>query len=587
MPSSSFLPPKLSKFHSNPRKHPWKQLPCILQPFFDISSKTQLTKAVSSLELLTRKGILLPTRALTYLIRQCASFKSLRLGKWVHLHLKITGRRRPNTFLENNLIFMYLECGDHDAAYKVFDKMSVRNVYSWNNMLSGYAKLGMVRPARRLFDRMPEKDVVSWNTMVMAYTQSGVYGEAVRLFRELRRLEIGYNQYTFAGLLTVCAKSKDLWLTRQVHGQVLVVGFLSNMVIASSLMDAYAKCGEMGNAQRVFDLMNVKDVHAWTTIVSGYARWGDMEAACELFHLMPYKNPVSWTALIAGYVRNGFGHKALKLFAEMMVHRIPADQYTFSSCLCACASLALVKHGKQIHGYLVRINFRPNTIVVSSLVDMYSKCGCLVIARQVFDLAGDKQQVVLWNTMISALAQHGRGGEAIQLFDEMVGTQVKPDRITLVVTLSACSHSGLVQEGLRLFDSMNGDHGIIPDQEHYACLIDLLGRAGQFDKLISQLEKMACEPNEQIWNAFLGVCQIQGNLELGREVAQQLIELDPQSSAAYVLLSSAYAADGRWELVEKVRQLMKKRHAKKERAISSIEIDNKVHSSTDLGSIHP
>lgn len=205
---------------------------------------------------------------------------------------------------------------------------------------------------------------------------------------------------------------------------------------------------------------------------------------------------------------------------------------------------------------------------MSSLVDMYSKCGSLRIGQQVFGIMGDKKDAVLWNTVISALAQHGYGEEAIQMFANMVRSGVKPDRITFVVILNACSHSGLVKEGLCLFESMRSDHGIFPDQEHYSCLIDLLGRAGQFDEAMNQLKKMPCKPDSRVWNALLGVCRIHGNIDLGRIAAEQLIELEPQSSAGYVALSSIYAALGKWESVEKVRQLMNDRHVRKERGLS-------------------
>ncbi|CAK7329525.1 unnamed protein product [Dovyalis caffra] len=584
-------PPKLSslsKLHSNPTKrHIAKNLPCIIQPFINISNQSQLTQAVSSLQVLSSKGIRLPCQTLAYLIQRCANFKSLKLGKWVHIHSKVTGLKRPGTFLSNNLIRMYVQCGDHVSAYKVFDKMSDRNLYSWNNMLSGYAKLGMIKPARKLFDKMPERDTVSWNTMVIGYAQNGFFSEGLRFYKEFRRLGVGYNEYSFAGLMTVCVKSKELGLVKQGHGQVLVAGLLCNVVILSSVVDGYAKCGDMSDAKRLFDGMNVKDVLAWTTMVSGYAQCGDMEAARELFDLMPNKNSVSWTALISGYVRHGLVYKALELFTKMMMSGIRPDQFTFSSCLCACASIASIKLGKQIHGYLIRTNFRPNTIVVSSLIDMYSKCGSLEVGRLAFDLMGNKQDVVLWNTMIYALAQHGHGEEAIQMFDCMVRNGLTRDRITLAVVLNACSHAGLVEEGLRLFESMTWGHGVVPDQEHYACLIDLLGQAGNFDKLMGQLEKMHCKPNSQIWNAVIGVCRIHGNIELARKVAEQLIELEPLSPAAYMLLSSVYAELGRLDLVEKVRQRMKERRVRKEPFISWIEIESKVHVFSFSDRSHP
>lgn len=529
----------------------------------------------------------MPTKALALLLQHCGDRRSLREGKWVHLHLKLTGLKRPGVFLANHLIAMYFKCGDDVEARKVFDKMSVRNVYSWNNMLSGYARLRKLEAARRLFDEMPEKDFVSWNTMVVAYAQNGFSDEALGFYRELRRLGIGYNEFSFAGVLTVCVKLKELELTRQVHGQVFVAGFSSNMVLSSSVVDAYAKCGEMGDARRFFDSMTVRDVPAWTTMVSGYAKWGDMRSACGLFDQMPEKNPVSWTALIAGYARNGLGYEALTLFRKMMMFQIRPDQFTFSSCLCACASIALLKHGNQIHGFLIRSNFRPNTIVIGSLIDMYTKCGSLESACRVFNLLSCKHDVILWNTMLSALAQHGHGKEAIRMFEDMVRTGLKPDRITFVVLLNACSHSGLVQEGLRIFKSMATDHVIVPDQEHYACLIDLLGHAECFNELMNEIEKMPSKPGYQVWNAILGVCRIQGNLELGSKAAEHLIELNPQSPDAYVFLSSIYAVLGRWELVRKVRQLMNKRHVKKERAVSWIEIDNKVYTFMASDKLHP
>ncbi|KAK8563057.1 hypothetical protein V6N13_018401 [Hibiscus sabdariffa] len=581
------MPPLSPPLRSNHRYRFSKNPHCLVKPFLNITSKAQLSRAIFSLELLTRKGIRLPFQTLVSLLQQCAETKSLEEGKFLHLHLKLTGLIKHGTFLPNHLIYMYSACGDYIGARNVFDKMGARNLYSFNNMLSGYAKLGMIKPARQLFDQMPERDVISWNTMVIAYAKSGVFEEALSFFKQLRNLSIGYNEFSFAGVLTVCVKSRELQLTRQVHGQVFVSGFLSNLVISSSLVDSYVKCGMLGEARRLFDEMKVTDILVWTSLVSGYAQWGDMESANDLFDKMPEKNPVSWTALISGYVRNGMGDKALELFTRMMVSQVRPDQFTFSSCLCACASVASLTHGKQIHACLIRTYFRPNMIVISSLIDMYSKCGNLKVGKQIFDLTSDKQDPVLWNTMISALAQHGHGEEAIRMFDDMVKQGVKPDRTTFVVIVNACSHSGLVEEGIRYFESMFSDHGINPDQQHYACLIDLLGRAGRFDLLMNHLEKMPCKPDSQVWNALLGVSRIHGNLELGRKAAEQIIELQPQSSAAYVLLSSIYAALGKWESVEKVRHLMNKRRVRKEVALSWIEHENKVQAFTVSDSLHP
>lgn len=560
---------------------------CIVKSLLQASSVGQLSQAVSSLDLLVAKGVRLPSRVLAHLLQQCAKTKSFREGKLVHLHLKLTGLKRPTTFLANHLICMYLRCGDDIEARKVFDEMEVRNLYSWNNMLSGYVKMGMINQARNLFDKMPERDYISWNTMVIGYAQNGVFHEALKFYRQLRRLSIGYNEFSFAGVLTACVKLREFDLSRQIHGQVLVAGFSSNVVTSSSILDAYAKCGKLEDARRLFDEMPVKDVFVWTTLLSGFANSGDMESAAELFNQMPQKNSISWTSLIGGYAKLGMGHEALEVFRTMIMHQFRPDQFTYSSCLSACAIVASFKHGKQIHAHLVRNNIRLNNIVVSSMIDMYSKCGSMETAKQVFHFMGNKQDVVTWNTLISALAQHGYGVEAILMLKDMLKSGVKPNRVTFVVILNACSHSGLVEEGLQFFNSMTSDHDVIPDQEHYACLIDLLGRAGCFNELMKHLKMMDCKPGDHVWNALLGVCRIHGNIELGREAAEHLIELDPKSSAAYVLLSSIYAALGKWELVEKIRQLMDERHVKKERAVSWIEIDNEIHAFTVSDGSHP
>ncbi|KAK7312244.1 hypothetical protein VNO77_35976 [Canavalia gladiata] len=520
---------------------------CIVKSFLSNSS---LSEAVSSLDLLRHKGIRLPSRVLATLLCHCAKTRSYREGKLLHLHLKLTGFKRPPTLLANHLICMYFSCGDYVHARKVFDKMEDRNLYTWNNMLSGYVKLGMMKQARSMFYQMPHKDYVSWNTMVAGYAHSGRFGEALRFYGQFRRLSIGYNQFSFAGVLIVCVKLKEFELCRQIHGQVLVVGFSSNVVISSSIVDAYVKCGKMEDARILFDGMPVRDVTSWLTLVSGYAAWGDMESAAELFGRMPKENSCSWTSLISGYAKNGLGHEALGVFRKMIEHQVRPDEFTFSSCLFACATVGSLKHGKQIHAYLVRNNMRPNTIVINAIVDMYSKCGSMETARRVFNFIGNKQDVVLRNTMISALGNYGYGIEAIMMLNDMLRSGMKPNRATFVVILNACSHSGLVQEGLQFFKSMSSEHGVVPDQEHYACLIDLLARA---------------------------VCRKHGNIDYGREVAAFLVKLQPQSSAAYMLLSSLYAALGKRKLVEKIRHILDERCLTKDHTVSWMEIDNNVH----------
>ncbi|CAJ1933753.1 unnamed protein product [Sphenostylis stenocarpa] len=540
MPSPSF--PTLKSPHNI----------CIVK---SLLSKSSLSDVVSSLDLLRLKGIRLPSHILATLLRHCSKTRSFREGKLIHLHLKLTGFKRPPTLLANHLISMYFSCGDFVLARQVFDKMDNTNLFTWNNMLSGYAKLGMMKQARNFFYRMPHKDHVSWNSMVSGYAHCGRLNEALRFYRQFRRLSARYNEFSFAGVLIVSVKLKEFELCRQVHGQVLVIGFLSNVVISSLIVDAYAKCGKMEDARRLFDDMPMRDVRAWTTLVSGYVAWGDMESTAELFSQMPKSNSCSWTSLIRCYSRNSKGHEALRVFREMIQHQVRPDQFTFSACLLACATIASLKYGKQIHAFLVRNSIKPNSIVISAIVDMYLKCGRLETARRVFNFTGIKQDVVLWNTIISALAHYGYGIEAIMMLYNMLRSGVKPNRTTFVAILNACFHSGLVQEGLHLFKSMTSEHGVVPDQEHYACLTNILGQAGCFNESVKDLKVMDSKPSDHVWNSSTGLCRMLGNINHGREVAVLLIKLQPQSSVAYELLSSIYAAHGKRELVEKIRHI--------------------------------
>ncbi|KAG9442608.1 hypothetical protein H6P81_018462 [Aristolochia fimbriata] len=529
---------------------------CLVQAFYDFCARGKLSEAIDSLQLLARKGIRLDTRSLSSLLHTCGVLESLQHTKWVHGFLKFTGLKRQKSFLYNHLLYAYFQCGSFSGARRLFDRMHVKNVFSWNAMLSGYAKAGMMKEAKSLFDKMPERDIVSWNTLLIGFAQNAMLVQAIKFYTHLRQLSIGYNQFTLAGMLIACVKMEDVGLIRQGHGQVLVSGFLSNLVIGSSIVDGYAKCGWIGHAHALFDEMQIRDTMSWTTLVSGYAKRGDLYSAHRLFDLMPEKNAISWTSLIAGYAEHGMGTKALEVFAAMMKNGCRPDQFTYSSSLCACSGITSVKHGKQIHAHMIRTSFTPNVIVLSTLVDMYSKCGVLDSSKVVFQVTTRKQDIVLWNTMISALAYHGSGEEAIQLFEEMLRVGLKPNEITFVVVLTACSHSGLVDKGIQIFESIR-NHGFVPNLDHYSCLIDLLGRAGRFSEVMDWVHCMPREPDWQVWNALLGACRIHGNVELGKQAAEKLLELEPQSPTAYVALSNIYAKLGQWSNVEKRRvQLM-------------------------------
>eukprot|EP01018_Ginkgo_biloba_P034481 Gb_05488 [translate_table: standard] len=524
----------------------------------------RMKEAMGFLQSMDHGGIQVGSVIHAYLLQGCVNMKALAEGKMVHSHMIKSGLE-PDIFVENNLVNMYAKCGSVVDARQVFDKMTTRNVFSWNTMITGCAKYGSIEVARHLFDIMPERDLVSWNAMIAGYAQHGNGDEALTYF--LRMLSSGMkpDRITFTSVLSVCARFVPLEQEKralstlehgkQVHTHIITTGFESNVVVGSSLTDMYAKCGSMENAHKVF--VN-----------------------------MPERNVVSWTAMILGYSQNGHGEVALKLFCQMLCTGLTPDQFTFVIVLSACASLAALEHGKQVHAHIIRFKLESNVFVSNALITMYAKSGSVEDAFLVFDKMSERD-VISWNSMIAGYAQHGQGKEAVQLFEQMLQSSMKPNDITFIGVISACSHAGLVDQGRQYFECMCRDHCITPKTDHYACMIDLLGRAGHLGEAEDFLKSMPIEPDAVVWGTLLAACRIHGNMDLGKRAAEGLLELDSENDATYVLLANIYAAGGRWDDVAKVRKLMKDKRVKKNPGWSWIEIKNKVHTFTVEDRTHP
>lgn len=557
---------------------------CLLSALEKHLENDELQQAVTLLPILARGGIRPSLHTYATLLHRCIRFKSITLARDVHLYLKITGFKKlipSHTLLSNHVIGYLFETQQHNEARKLFDKMSARNVFSYNAMISGYAKMGMPLKAKTVFYKMGVgmRDVVSWNTVIIALARGGMWRDSVEFYVKMRKEFWGYNGYTFSGVLFACVRLGQLRLVEQLHGQTLVLGFTTNIVITSSLLDAYAKCQSIDVANGLFNELPNRDIQAWMTLVSGYIKGGDLVMAFKVFNNMPSKNLVSWSAMISGCVHCGRLVEALEMFRRMIGEGVQPDQFVISSGLCACASVASIKHGKQIHAYLIRRHFQPNVVVLSALIDMYSKCGDLEVSRRIFNgMPYYKRDTVLWNTMISAYGRNGRGLVAVELFKEMIRTGTVPNSNTFVSILTACSHSGLVAEGVHIFNSMSEDHCIIPNEEHQACFVDLLGRAGLLNEAKDWILKFPSRSNVLVWKALLGACRIHGNVEIGKEAAERLMELEPLLSASYVQLSNMYNDAGKWESAEKVRHLMNNRNVRKEQGVSSFGINNAIHS---------
>jgi pentatricopeptide repeat protein len=436
-----------------------------------------------------------------------------------------------------------------EDARQVFDKMSQRNVISWTSMISGYAKNGYCDQALDLFHEMQlsgiEPNVISWTALIAGYVQSGRGHDALVIFCRMRKVGITPNSITVANVLSACIVSASLKQGKEIHSYVIRSGFESNVVVGTELLNLYAKFGSIDNA-------------------------------CHIFDRMPERDVVLWTRMIGMCTENEHSIEALKLFREMQLAGVKPNTFTITSALPACAHLAVLHRGKEIHGYIIRQAFGINAIVGSALISMYTKCGSVEDACRVFNNI-NQRDVVLWTVMIAGYAMHGHGEEALNLFILMQQEGVKPDHITFVGVLSACSHAGLVNEGWQHFNLMSQEYQITPRVEHYACMVDLLGRAGRLDEALDFISKMPLEPNATVWGALLAACKIHCNIELGEQVARHLFELEPENAGNYVLLANVYAAGGRWDGFANVRKIMNDRRLKKPPGCSWIEVRNKVY----------
>ncbi|XP_057834230.1 pentatricopeptide repeat-containing protein At4g02750-like [Cryptomeria japonica] len=330
-----------------------------------------------------------------------------------------------------------------------------------------------------------------------------------------------------------------------IHQSIKDRGILTNVVVASALIDMYAKCGSMHKAR-------------------------------ELFDGMPQKDVVSWNAMIAGYAQNGHAEKALETFKQMQSAGVMPDIAAFASILPACAKMGDTVQGLGIHQRIMEGGLFSNVVVATALIDMYAKCGSIDKARELFDKM-PQRRVISWNAMIAGYAQNGFSNDAIKIFELMKHSGTYPDIISFSCILFACSHAGLVDEGCTYFNHMSNSYCITPTVDHYVCMVDLLARAGYLEHTLNFIIKMPVKSVVVVWMCFLGACRLHMNLGLGVFTATLLFDLDPKSTATYVLLSNIYAEAGRWGEVQMVRRLMKDRGIKKIPGCSWIEGHKKVH----------
>lgn len=484
-------------------------------------------------------------------------------------------------FKRDNALAYGKELHSHVLKYG-FDS----NVFVQNALVNMYSLSGLIEMARGVFDMSCERDVVTWNVIISGYNRIKHFDQSRKLFKAMIENGVLPTSVTLALVLSACSKAKDLETGKQVHRYLKECQIQPNLVLENALIDMYAACGEMSVSLEIFDNMKTRDVISWTIVVTGFANSGQMDLARKYFDHMSERDYVSWTALIDGYLRVNRFKEALELFRDMQTSKIKPDEFTIVSILTACAHLGALELGEWIKAYIDRHKIKKDTFVGNALISLYFKCGNVEKGKCIFDEMPQRDKYT-WTAMIVGLAINGHGEEALDMFSQMLEASITPDEITCIGVLCACAHTGMVDKGRRFFDSMITQHGIQPNVAHYGCMVDLLGRAGQLQEAYEVIQNMPMKPNSIVWGALLGACRVHKDAELGEMAAKNILELEPDNSAVYVLLCNLYANCNKLESLRELRKLMLKRGIKKTPGCSLIEMNGMVHEFVAGDQSHP
>ncbi|XP_042399884.1 pentatricopeptide repeat-containing protein At1g08070, chloroplastic-like [Zingiber officinale] len=429
------------------------------------------------------------------------------------------------------------------------------DVYVRNSLIRLYFVCGEIGCAKKLFDGFPERDLVSWTTMISGFTKAGHPKDAVKVFFEMVDENLRVDGMTIVAVLSACAEIGDLELGRKLRRCVDAFHLDADVFIDNALVDMYSKCGDIDSAREVFDKM-------------------------------PLRNVVSWNSMIAGLANNGEFEMALVLFRQMQCDDVQPDGFTLVPVLNSCASLGALELGRWVHACLSRKGIEADGIVGNALVDMYAKCGMIGPAMEVFSSMFHRD-VYTFTSMIVGLAMHGRGDESLTLFDDMLRAGVRPNEVTFIGILSACSHAGFVEIGLRHFRSITATYNLTAKIEHYGCVVDMFARAGMLDEAQEFISSMPIEPDEFIWGSLLGACKNYSEVDIGETALERIVELDPDEEGAYILMSNLYASSNRRKDGYQIRKTMRKNKVRKTPGCSLIEVDGIIHEFQKGDKLHP
>ncbi|KAG8389588.1 hypothetical protein BUALT_Bualt02G0244700 [Buddleja alternifolia] len=520
-------------------------------------------------------------------------------------HLARASSRRIYTLSTFDLNHKINDCvrnGNVNDARKLFDEYPHwRNTVSWNTLINGYVKTRQLSEAQKLFDQMPKRDAVSWNTMLSGFRDAQNPQKAHQYFLQMIERGSMPDELTFAVLISAFLDTDFNVLIPQLHGLVMCLGLDLNIYLGSALMRGYIGLGDRLGFRRVFDEILVKDVvpcnvlilgymefglisaakkafdempernaHSWSILINGFMKNKEVNEARVVFDRMSEKDVVSWTAMMRGFVQCEKFMEALDLFVLMMNSPTRPNNYTFSSVLDACSGCSSLVMGNQVHACILKFGIPLDVVLATSILDMYGKCGDIDAAFRVFQSMSTKN-LVSWNSIIGGYGRHGLAYRALEEFDRMVKNNIIPDEISFINVLSACVHGGMVKEGEERFNSMEAKYGIKAEMEHYSCMVDLYGRAGQLEKAEEIIKVMPFEPDVIVWGALLGACGLHSCLELGETAANRICKLEKDHPVVYTILSKIYGENGVRGGVFQLGKMIQKWRARKQKAGSWIE----------------
>ncbi|GMI70670.1 REQUIRED FOR ACCD RNA EDITING 1 [Hibiscus trionum] len=579
-----------------------------------LSKQGKLKEAREFLKQMDGAGVPVNPGSYKSLLQTCSNMRSLSDGRLIHQRLPTT-MGIPSRFLDNCVLQMYCLCESFQDAEKLFDEMPDKNLASWVTLISAYSEKGHLEKAlglfsqmielgielhsafftsllkslldpsvleigkqlhslviriglstdvsvitaisnmyvkcreleraKLVFDQMVERNVAGWTGLMMGYTQAGKEKHALVLFVRMLKEGVELDKFVFSIALKACAGLEDLNLGRQIHGYIVKLGLESEVFVGTPVVDLYVKCSHFDSATRAFERISEPNDASWSAIITGYCQIGKLE-------------------------------KSLQIFQSLRTNAMAINSFIYTSIFQTCSALADYNMGAQAHADAIKRGLVSYLHGESALITFYSKCGRLDYANRAFESI-DEPDTVAWTAIICGHAYHGNASEALKLFKRMENSTVKPNEVTFVGVLTACSHSGFITEAKLYLESMSHEYGVKPTIDHYDCMVDAYSRAGLLQEAYELIKNMPFEPDAMSWKCLLGGCWIHRNLELGETAAKNLLQLDPDDTAGYILMFNLYASHGKWEEAARVRSTMGARKLKKELSCSWITVKGKVH----------